>query len=307
METDLIITYVNFRDKLWRDSYERTMHRRLTDDDLARYRAFGTLRYLFRGVAKFMPWVNNVYLVVASESQVPFWLNRKTVKVITHDKFIPRGFLPTFNSCTIESFFWRIEGLADQIIYCNDDTFPIAPLEESDFYEEGTPKTAYKFHKNFSRKNMFRKQCKNAADLCYWSLVDNGYEAKENPAFFKPDHSMSAIMRKSLEEVGRLCGPKIPETISRVRAAKNINQHIYLYYQYFTDNYINQSADYVYMTFINGLPAIKRCIIDQEHKILCLNDVGSTDYKQEKEALQEAFNHLFPTECKYENGLVRIR
>lgn len=36
-----------------------------------RYRDQGILRYLLRSIEKYTPWVNDVYLVVAYESQIP--------------------------------------------------------------------------------------------------------------------------------------------------------------------------------------------------------------------------------------------
>ena len=37
------------------------------------YRDWGTFKYWFRGVEKFAPWVNKVYLV--TDQQKPSWLN----------------------------------------------------------------------------------------------------------------------------------------------------------------------------------------------------------------------------------------
>jgi hypothetical protein len=63
-----------------------------------RFRDWGTLRYLFRGIAENMPFVRKVHLVVSHESQVPEWVNREEVHIVLHKDIIPAEFLPTFNS-----------------------------------------------------------------------------------------------------------------------------------------------------------------------------------------------------------------
>lgn len=92
------------------------------------------LRYLLRSVAKNLSFINKVWLVVQNESEVPSYVNKKEVNVVTHKEFIPAKYLPTFNSNTIESFIGRIDGLADRFLYMNDDWFIIDPLTEEDFF-----------------------------------------------------------------------------------------------------------------------------------------------------------------------------
>lgn len=80
-----------------------------------RYDTDGTrhLKYQFRGLDRYMSWINNVYLVVFSESQVPDWVNRETVKVITDDMYIPKKYLPTFNTATKQMHLQFIPGLEE--------------------------------------------------------------------------------------------------------------------------------------------------------------------------------------------------
>ena len=109
---DLLITYVDGSDEEWRknliqyakNSPDITMDRATNP---RRYRDLGTFKYIFRGIDKFMPFVDRVTLIVSSESQVPKWINRENVRVVLHRDFIPKELLPTFNSCTIESFLWN--------------------------------------------------------------------------------------------------------------------------------------------------------------------------------------------------------
>ena len=54
---DIVITYVDGNDPLWREDYERCLNVPLLNK---RYRDWGTLRYLFRGIEKYMPYIRNV-------------------------------------------------------------------------------------------------------------------------------------------------------------------------------------------------------------------------------------------------------
>jgi hypothetical protein len=98
------------------------------------------LKYLFRWIEKFTPRVNNVFFVTCGH--YPSWLNldHPKLKFIKHEDYIPKEYLPTFNSHTIELNFHRIEGLSEHFVYFNDDTFVINYMNESDFFESGIPK-----------------------------------------------------------------------------------------------------------------------------------------------------------------------
>jgi len=304
-KVDLLITYVNFKDEKWRNDYTKVAHTKMNPVIAARFRSFGTLRYLIRGVAKFMPYVDRVVLIVSSETQVPKWINKNAVEILTHDKFMPLINIPTFNSCAIESCFHRINNLDPYIIYTNDDIYPIAPSTIDDFFTQSLPNTNFKFYKGYGKDNMFRQQCKNGADLIYNTLKKKRLisETKENPKFFKPDHCMSAMTFDTLRTVGYLCGEELRRSLTTFRSMNNINQHIYLYYQYFTEKYYNKPIDYTYVTFQNGIESICNEIINPMHKFICINDNGlsESEYDSIKTKLQFALKSVLPEKCKYEN------
>ena len=85
---DAVITYVDGNDSFWRRSFEETMNVPVREK---RYRDWGTLRYLLRGIEVCMPFVENVFLVVSSLSQVPFWVSDK-VRIVLHEDIIPKDY-----------------------------------------------------------------------------------------------------------------------------------------------------------------------------------------------------------------------
>ena len=149
---DAVITYVNGLDPVWREEYSRALNIPALDK---RFRDWGTLKYLLRGIETYMPFVRNVYLVVSGRTQVPDWASER-LKVVTHKDIIPEKFLPTFNSTTIEMFLHRIPGLDERFIYFNDDMFPVAPSSEEDYFRDG--KIVIGFSRHLFAGGMYKRQ-----------------------------------------------------------------------------------------------------------------------------------------------------
>lgn len=104
-----------------------------------RYRDMGLLRYWFRGVERFAPWVRKVYFVTAG--QKPDWLDEThpKLRLVDHRDYIPEEYLPTFHSDTIELNLHRIPDLSETFVLFNDDTFLLRPCAPRDFFRGGLP------------------------------------------------------------------------------------------------------------------------------------------------------------------------
>ena len=87
---DLVITYVNGNDPVWKKDYEKYTNVPVMEK---RFRDWGTLKYLLRGVENHMPFIRNVYLVVSHSSQVPDWADTANLKIVLHKDIIPENFL----------------------------------------------------------------------------------------------------------------------------------------------------------------------------------------------------------------------
>ncbi|MFQ7768319.1 MAG: hypothetical protein ACLRIL_08645 [Fusicatenibacter saccharivorans] len=107
----------------------------MIDNSTSRYRDWDILKYWFRGVEKFAPWVNQIHFV--TYGHVPDWLNEKHSKlhIVKHEDFIPQEFRPTFSSHPIEWNFHRIEWLTENFVYFNDDMFLIKKFLRKIFLE----------------------------------------------------------------------------------------------------------------------------------------------------------------------------
>lgn len=142
-DIDVVITWVDGSDPQWLD-LKRSFSTRAMDQDPFvagdnRFADNGLLRFLFRGIESFMPWVRKVHFV--TYGHLPIWLNKQCDKlhIVRHDEFINSMYLPTFNSNVILLNMHRIPDLADRFIYFNDDMFVIRPCGPSIFFKYGLP------------------------------------------------------------------------------------------------------------------------------------------------------------------------
>ena len=294
---DLLITYVNGSDRQWINDYIK--YTKTRNPTAVRFRSWGTLKYLFRGIDTYMPFIRNIVLILARQSQVPVWVNKDNVRIVYHEDFIPKQHLPTFNSCTIESFFWNIPDLTDKVIYFNDDMFPIRPLSVDDFFTGDLPNIKFTEPESYSERTIFRAQCRSSIDLITNVL---GLPKFKPGKIVRPYHISSSITKDSMQAISSLCKDAIGNVATMLRNPKNVNQYIYLYYHYFTGNYVDKTVDYKYFELNeSNISNIINAISNGEHKMVCLNDSDKLkDYARVRYLLQTCFERKFPTKCRYE-------
>jgi hypothetical protein len=102
------------------------------------------LNYCVRSIANNAPWVRRIWIVTDNQTpeimQLPPEFAAK-IRIVDHQEIFA-GYadaLPTFNSLSIETMLWRIQGLAEHFLYFNDDVFLTAPVTRSDFFAADGP------------------------------------------------------------------------------------------------------------------------------------------------------------------------
>ena len=291
---DIVITYVDGLDPEWMADYAKCIGKEVLTK---RYRDWGTLPYLLRGVEECMPFAENVFLVVARESQVPKWLNRDTVKVVLHEDFIPQQFLPTFSASAIEMFLHRIEGLGEQYLYFNDDFFPILPSEKTDFFRNGKIAADMARHV-FTFGNLFRTFVKGSD-----RMARRASGTSKSLCYLRPQHTCAPMLKSVCEELYDKCTDEIHASVSPLRKPYNYNQYIYTDYAHFTGHTFPQRISNKHLSMSMATPEnITKAILHSKHKIVCINDVEMSEekYKRLYAAMHEAFSARFPRKSKYE-------
>ena len=100
----------------------------------SRFTSRNELYFSIATLLKNAPWMNRIWLV--TDGQTPDLGDlADRVTVVDHKKFIPKEFLPTFNSHVITSHLHRIKGLADNFLYLNDDILFGRPLIPSAWFD----------------------------------------------------------------------------------------------------------------------------------------------------------------------------
>jgi len=113
-----------------------------------RFASINEIRYCILSILTFAPFVRKIFIVTAGQDPNLYNDIKKyfpervdSIKIVDHSEIF-RGFeqyLPVFNSRSIECMIWRINGLADQFIYFNDDTFLIRETRPQDWFVNGRP------------------------------------------------------------------------------------------------------------------------------------------------------------------------
>ena len=142
---DAVITWVDGHD----DAHATKLANYFTSQGISRpetaaptrFNQCGEIDYCVNSLLRYAPWIRTIYIV--TDEQTPSLMKRfvgtpqqNKLKLVDH-RDIFRGyeqFLPTFNSMTIESMLWRINGLSDHFIYLNDDCSMIRPVTQDDFF-----------------------------------------------------------------------------------------------------------------------------------------------------------------------------
>jgi len=134
---DFVVTWVDGADPVWRrDKQQYSGEINDTADARAeRFREWDMLKYWFRGVEKFAPWVRKIHFI--TWGHVPEFLdvNHPKLNIVKHTDYIPEEYLPTYNSGTIEMNVHRIEDLSENYIMFNDDFFPLRPIDENYYFK----------------------------------------------------------------------------------------------------------------------------------------------------------------------------
>lgn len=290
---DIVITYVNSLDPEWQKEYEKHTKTPILEK---RFRDWGTLKYLMRGIEKNMPFISKVHLVVARESQVPEWINRENVNIVLHSDIIPAEYLPTFNCNPIEMHLHRIKGLDEEYLYFNDDIFPLKPCKPTDFFIDGCGKLGMSRH--FLALNMFKKICRNSNRTARKALG-----LKPSICFLRPQHICTPMLKSVCEEVYNKAEGEILSSLTTTRNSSNLNQYLFLDYMYLKGKLINKRLSKKHFSLgIVSESKISKFLKSPTHGLVCINDVQMSEetYKEIRKSLLETFELILPEKSKYE-------
>ena len=306
---DFVLTWVDGSDPKWqqtRSEYDPNFH--LGNQD-AHYRDWGTLRYWFRAVEKFAPWVNKIHFVTCG--QTPDWLNTDHPKLhlVSHKDYMPESYLPTFSANPIELNFHRIEGLSEQFVYFNDDMFLTAPTVPEDFFKRGLPCDSAEmaalipsvknevityilfndllllnanFHKRQSMKKHFGKWFSPAYGK---GMLRNFYYLPigKFSGFVNP-HLPNSFLKSTYEKVWQAEEQYLNAVCThKFRSKEDVNQYLMRYWQLASGAFMPRTTKIgACYTVGNDNEAIEKALKTEKFKLLCINDNSTIEEIEEQ-------------------------
>lgn len=292
----------------------------------ARFRDNGFLRYWFRGVEKFAPWVRKIHFV--TDGQKPEWLdaNNPKINLVNHKDFIPAQFLPTYNSVVIERYIHKIPGLAEHFVYFNDDFYIINNVPEERFFRNGLPcdiavftynptwSQWYRRVKNNTRiiNRYFNKREVMSLHRDKWFDKSYGFKAKWNYLLkyygkfvtLRTPHNAQPYLKTTFNEVWAAAEKELTETsANRFRSLTDYTPELFRTWQICKGNFVpyNTYRDTkMFPLMIRSKQAIK-AIYRQSYTLICLNDnVHIHNYDTVIGNIRDAFQHILPEKSSFE-------
>lgn len=329
MDIDFVITWVDMNDPKWQADFSKYSGRKENTKNgvsEARFRDNGFLRYWFRGVEKFAPWVRRIHFVTSG--QKPEWLDESNPKInlVNHKDYIPEEFLPTYNSVVIERYIHRIPGLADHFVYFNDDFYIINTIAPTRFFRNGMPcdiaaflynpswSQWYKRIKNnlkiinrhFDKREVMRRDRDKWFHKSYGSKARWNYLLKPYGKFItlRTPHNAQPYLKSTFEEVWAVAGKELTETsVNRFRALNDLTPELFRTWQICRGNfepYNTYSDTKMFPLMVRPRQAV-RAIYNQSYSLICLNDnVHIRNYDRVMADIRAAFESILPEKSDFE-------
>lgn len=327
-KVDFVLIWVDGNDEEWRKEKAKYSNTPYSDKNLEnRYRDWELLRYWFRGVEKFAPWVNNVYFVTCGH--YPEWLNFNCdkLKFIKHEDYIPTEHLPTFSSHPIEINLNKIDELSEQFVYFNDDTFLTNNVSEKDFFMNGKPRYIagcdYVYAKEYDDvfahillnntsiiNTYFDKNEVILKNKGKWFNFKYGFKHLLKTILLLPfktfsgltyTHLPSPMLKTTMDELWEK-EKSIFETTSshKFRNIRDVNQYIFQWYDIARGNFEPaKNIGKFFLTF-RQKDALINSIRTNKYKMIGFSDDLELDFEETKEELKKAFEEILPEKSMFE-------
>lgn len=328
-DIDFVITWLDPSDPKWRKAYEITSsfdrYRDTADLSALRYRDWGNLKYWFRGIERYAPWVRKIHFITFGH--LPDWLNRDHPKlnIVRHDDYISNNYLPTFNSRTLELNLVDIDELAENFVLFNDDFFALDTLDPELFFHEGLPcdfaiLNAYSgdgispvlmnnlrhLNRHFDKRQVLRSRPGQWLNLSYRQYLLRTLLLLAWPrftGFFEP-HLPQPYSKSHLKESWSLFGEAFKKTCqSQFRLSSDVNHYLFRYHHLVSGRFhpITPQARGRYFEIAdNNVDEVSELIESGGVPLLTINDGEVNDFDSVKQRVNASFAHRFPDASDFE-------
>lgn len=321
---DFVILWVDGNDKEWLKEKNKYLNVK-GDSSPNRFRDCENLQYLFRGIEKFAPWVNKIYFI--TWGHLPNWLDTSNEKlvIVRHEEFIPKEYLPTFNSNVIEMNLHRIKELSEKFVLFNDDLFILKRLKPTDFFVKDIPKDMYieyvkkncsnrhkamrenylqVINKYFTKKEFFKRNLFKVLNYTYGLNVLKTLSNLKSEEFgdFYSAHLTQSFKKSTFETIWEKENARINEAcLNKFRANNDLGIAVCRYWQLLQGKFVPCKSLGKYFTMSNNNAKLVSAIRKRNYKVICVNDVDSSiDFDKAKQEINTAFSEVFPNKSQFE-------
>ena len=92
-------------------------------------------KFMLRGIAKNLPWINQIFLVLPNLESIPAGLNLSEFKILFYEDIVPQDILDKVSKHNIELFVPNIVELSENYLIMRDTTFILEPLQVDQFFD----------------------------------------------------------------------------------------------------------------------------------------------------------------------------
>ncbi len=331
---DFVVTWVDGNDEKWlkekykyemkQENYEAEDFQKWINSKI-RYRDWENLKYWFRAVEKYAPWVNKIHFI--TYGHLPKWLdtNNPKLNIVNHKDYIPKEYLPTYNSNVIELNIHRIKELEEYFVLFNDDVFINDYVKPTDFFVNNQPcelagidivKLDY-YINNADINNMkilnkyFNKKASIKKNKSKWYQLKYGKRLIKTLLLtpwntvtgLAQQHVMCSYKKSNFNWLWENEKIKCEQTSKcKFREITNINHWVIKGYQLLSGDFYPRANKFgkSYMKPIDK--EIINDIIKHKHKAICINDFNCTEeeFINNKEKLNAAFEQMLPEKSSFE-------
>lgn len=334
IKIDFVVTWLDSNDPLWQKQYELYKVAK-GDKGSGRFREMNIFRYWFRAVEKYAPWVNKVYLI--TNGTFPDWINKDNPKLVLvkHEDFMPKEYLPTFNSCAIELHLHKIKGLSEHFVYFNDDMLLNGPVNPDYFFKNGLPcdinkETCFNVP-IYTRLEKFGISMSMLADIGIINAHFNRWKTVcESPkrwfglhlgitglvmsiilmrqrlfVGFSNFHTEQAYLKSTFEETWEKEADFLQASCTRFREDIIANPYLFRYWQLAKNKFYPKKRRYVTIHLFNRetIYGFEKVIFNTNIASICLNDTSlcsQDDFDFIDDYIKRLFEKKYPDKSSFE-------
>ena len=333
MDVDIVVLWVDGSDPNWLKEKNKYSPKTIDDSNSEnRFRDWGLMKYWFRGIEQNAPWIRTIHFVTWGHLPDFLKVDHPKIHVVRHQDYIPKEWLPTFSSHTLEMNIHRIPGLADHFIYFNDDTYLLRPMKKSDYFREGVPcaqateiplgfigkPEVWAFaaandmgviNKHFL-KNKLNKETRRKFLSCRYNWYDNVRTEALRFLFpnfftgFKSFHCPAPFLKETFEELW-MEEPELLRLTSnhKFRDKEDVNQWLAQWWQLAKGKFIPRKSNTCnFVVQSDRINTICKAIENGQYEMISISDPENMDYdfEEAKMCFQKAFEKRFSIKSTFE-------